>query len=133
MVSESPVDEVVIERTDPPEGPDPLSAELQTLLKEYERKDKQSQDTFNQIVRTAGLGATLFIGLISYFSASKSDVSEIVFWLLPISFSVLFALIFQLAFFTIFNGLYPRQLEDEISRITGIPFFHYNYSLTRAH
>lgn len=125
-------EDLLATRADGAGSPSVTSGELDTLLKEYERRDKQAQDSFGLMIRTAGLGATLFIGLLSYFSASKTDVAEIVYWLLPLAFSVLFALIFQLAFITVFNGFYLRDLENEIARITGIPFFHFNYAMTRA-
>ena len=109
-----------------------VPSRLQALLQDYKAKESIEESGNRLIVQITGIGFALFGALVTYVFPKGGEYPQLLFWFLPLSVSVPYALCFQLIFKGIFTGYYLRDVENEIASYTKISFFHYHYASARA-
>lgn len=105
---------------------------LQMLHSEYARATGYQQNLLKFIYQIAGIAFPGFTAVATLLATREGDLPEVVYWLTPMGFALLYSLVLLIFFMIGFSTYYVRDLESEISARTGLRNFHYDSALAKA-
>jgi hypothetical protein len=133
-VSEGQLRRGGIESLDLKEPQGASAKQLEILYPEYRRIIESIDRQVDHIIRVATIGFSATGALLVLVSGAGPDIyfEEWVFWLAPLMLTLLYCWIINHLYHMSFSSYYARELEDDIARRSGIPYFHHENTVVRA-
>jgi hypothetical protein len=107
-------------------------SDIGVLQTEYARATTYQQNLLKSIYQIAGIAFPGFTALASILAQQKGKLPEVLYWLSPLGFALLYAIILVIFCMVSFSANYVRELEKRLSRAAKIDILHYDSALGRA-